>query len=62
LINTDRWIDAIIDGAVGIYELSAYGKSERYDRFEKIHKRDYRAYGNLDQDSIKPIAFPTRAV
>jgi len=62
LIDTDKWLDAIIDGAVGLYEQSAYGKSERQMKFEQVHMKKFKAYGNLDQGSLMSNQFPTRLV
>lgn len=62
LLDTDMWIDAIVDGAVGRYELSAYGKSDRYNQFMKYWMAKFKSNGNVDQTSTFANKFPTRMV
>jgi hypothetical protein len=62
LLDTDLWLDAIIDGAVGYYEKSAYGKSERLVTFLKYHKPKFKSEGSFDQEFLNSNQFPTRMV
>ncbi len=60
LIDTDTWLKALIDGAVGFYEDVANGESTRLEKFLKVHIKDYK-YESTESLRLKiPASFPRR--
>jgi len=49
-LDGDRWEMALIDGVVGYIEDVENGKSERLDKFNTIHKREFMNEGNSHED------------
>lgn len=62
LIDTDMWLDAIIDGAVGYYEDIVNGKSERKANFIKYHIPKFKKESNESYRLKASMSFPTRSV
>lgn len=60
LIDTSVWSDALIDGAIGYYEQSAYGKSERLMMFQRVWIPKFKAYGNDSRETFYNSKFSTQ--
>jgi hypothetical protein len=62
LMDTKKWKDALIDGAVGRYEDIVNGQSERKMKFETQRKKEFKKEFNNIVDNRESNKFKTRYV
>lgn len=59
-LDGDRFEEALIDGTVGLIEKVENGKSDRWDYFERFHKKDFVRYMNASMEERQPLQMPVR--
>lgn len=59
-VDGDRWRPAFVDGVMSIIEDIKYGTTDRWAKFEKKWKPDFRRAMNAGMSQRKPLQMPIR--